>query len=534
MSGRTRRLWSAAALLALTTAGCGSTVTLQGQGEAGSVSSDGLSAPAGSTLSGSSGAVAGSSGVPSVSGANSGPVLGGGQPAGATTTPAQQSGASTPGQAGAGPGSGRTGVTGPGVTPTTITIGLVYVTNSEAADKAFGANGITNGNDQADVKAVVDNINRNGGVAGRKLVILPYGEDGTSAQPYSVTAQQMCSFMTQDHKVLAVILGSSLGDPEASKNCLNQAGTAAFDGKTLGLMDSDGHSQIDFSIAGMNMDRSVLAAMKAWTVGDWYSPWNTATGSPDPQGTFKMGILTEDDPSIVHAVHKVLLPALARDGHTPPAPQDIVTLHEPSSAGDDGAVLADIQNAVLKFRQDGVTHVLVTDSNGSATLFFANDAFSQHYYPRLGGGTGNAFQTLMETGNIQQKSVVGAVGAGWIPVIDLPYNGSAHKYESPAAARCRELMKAAGQTFTSANPESVALGYCDGLTELATALNRAPSLTALGLAQGAETIGRSLPSALTAGLDIAPGHHDAAGAFYANVYDNGCGCFQYRGARQLV
>jgi hypothetical protein len=527
MTGRIRRLPLAASLLVLATAGCGSTVTLQGQGQASGVGSDGLSAPAGSSLYGS-GTGPGSTGVPSGSGTNSGSVLGGGQPSGLTT---QQSGASGVGQPAAGTGSGRAGVTGPGVTPTTITIGLVYITNSEAADKAFGANGITNGDDQADVRAVVDDINKHGGVAGRKLVILPYGEDGTSAQPYSVTAQQMCSFMTQDHKVLAVILGGSLGD---AKDCLNRAGTAEFDGKTLGLMDSDGHSQVDFSIAGMNTDRSMLAAMKAWTVGNWYSPWNTVTGSPDPGGVFKMGILTEDDPAIVHAVDKVLLPALARAGHRPPDPQDIVQLHEPSSAGDDGSVLAAIQNAVLKFRQDNVTHVLVTDSNGSATLFFANDAYSQHYYPRLGGGTGNAFQTLMETGNIQQKSVIGAVGAGWIPVIDLPYNGTANKYESPAAARCRALMKAAGQTFTSANPESVALGYCDGLTELASALNRAPALTAIGLAQGAESIGRSLPSALTAGLDIAPGHHDAAGGFYANVYDNGCGCFQYRGARQLI
>src|SRR5207302_1586465 len=138
-----------------------------------------------------------------------------------------------------------------------------------------------------------------------------------------------------------------------------------------------GHSQVDFSIAGMNMDRSMLAAMKAWTVGNWYSPWNTVTGDPDPGGVFKMGILTEDDPPIVHAVDKVLLPALARSGHRPPDRQDIVQLHEPSGAGDDGSVLAAIQNAVLKFRQDKVTHVLVTDSNGSATLFFANDAYSQ-------------------------------------------------------------------------------------------------------------------------------------------------------------
>lgn len=526
--GRGRRLALVASLLAMASAGCGSTVTLQGQPQTGGIASDGLSASTGAPLTGSQGGAPGSPGSPT----SSGTLTGGGPLPGVVSGAGQPSTAASPGQPATGVGSGRNEIVGPGVTATTITIGLVYITNSEAADEAFGANGITSGDDQADVRTVVDDINKRGGVAGRKLVILPYGEDGTSAQPYAVTAQQMCTFMTQDHKVLAVIVGSALGDAKA---CLNRAGTAEFDGKTLGIMDSAEHTQVDFSVAGMNTDRSVLAAVQAWTVGGWYSPWNTVTGAPDPHGTFKMGVLTEDDPEIVHAVHKVLLPALARAGHTPPAPQDIVTLREPGSAGDDGSVLAAIQNAVLKFRQDKVDHVLITDANGSATLFFANDAYSQHYYPRLGGGTGNAFQTLMETGNIQQKSVVGAVGAGWIPVLDLPYDGSAHKYESPAAANCRALMKAGGgQTFSSANPESVALGYCDGLTELATALARAPSLTAVGLAQGAETIGRSLASALTVGLDIAPGHHDAAGAFYANVYDNGCGCFAYRGSRQLI
>ena len=509
----------AVAALVAVTAGCGSTVALSPQGQAVGSSSGNLSVPGAQPSGGAIGTAPGTSGGPGVTDAAS-----------TGTGSGQTASVGGPGQ-GVGASAGGRTVVGPGVTATTITIGLVYFTNGKAFNEAIGVNGITNGDDVADVRILVNDINKHGGVAGRKLAILPYAEDATSTEPYAVTAQSMCSYMTQDHKVLGVILAGSLGDP---KPCLNKAGTAVFDGNTLGLMDSDGKSQVDFASAAMNIDRSVLAAVQAWTVGDWYSPWDTSTGGPAAQGAFKMGILTIDEAQLNHAVDKVLIPALARAGHQPPAPQDIVRLQEPTSAGDDGSVLAAIQNSVLRFRQDGVTHVFIMDSNGSATLFFANDAYSQHYFPRLGGGTGNAFQTLLETGNIQQQSVVGAVGAGWIPLIDLPYDGSDRKYESTAAARCRALMKAGGQTFSDANAESHALGYCDIVTLIATALNRAPVLTAAGLAQGAETLGRSMASAVTPGLNIAPGHHDAAGAFYANVYNGSCGCFTYRGARELV
>jgi len=95
-------------------------------------------------------------------------------------------------------------------------------------------------------------------------------------------------------------------------------------------------------------------------------------------------------------------------------------------------------------------------------------------------------------------------------------------------------MKAGGQSFSNANAEAYALGYCDALMVMAKALAAAPSLTARGLAVGAERLARSIPSALTVGLDVAAGHHDAAGAFYADVYENGCTRFAYRGARQLI
>jgi NO-binding membrane sensor protein with MHYT domain len=95
-------------------------------------------------------------------------------------------------------------------------------------------------------------------------------------------------------------------------------------------------------------------------------------------------------------------------------------------------------------------------------------------------------------------------------------------------------MKANGLTFSNANAESFALGYCDVFNVLVQALANVPSLTARGLAQGAERIGRSLPSALMLGLNVAAGHHDGAGAFYADAYQDSCSCFGYKGPLQLI
>ncbi|MBV9293808.1 MAG: hypothetical protein JO222_15305, partial [Frankiales bacterium] len=278
--------------LSVALAACGTTVPLSSQSRLSSGNGGEFQTPQ-TVATGAPGASAGN-------GSAAGPLTG------SATVPG--GGAPSTGTATAPSGSvpGSTGVTttgsqaaGPGVTATTVTIGLVYATNSTAADEALGAHGLNTGDAVTEVRLLVNDINKHGGVAGRKLVLLTYGEDATSTQPYAVTAQQMCSFMTQDHKVLAVLVASGFGD---AKSCLNHAGTAQFDGNLLGLSDSDGHSLIDFATAAMNIDRSVLAAVRAWTIGNWYAPWNTVTGTANPAGHFKMGILTIDNPELNHAV----------------------------------------------------------------------------------------------------------------------------------------------------------------------------------------------------------------------------------------
>src|SRR5262245_2695965 len=78
-------------------------------------------------------------------------------------------GCSSTAQESATPSGPPTPDTSPGVTADSIYVGVPYAADA-AANKAAGAGGVTVGNPKADAQIVIDDINANGGVAGRKLV----------------------------------------------------------------------------------------------------------------------------------------------------------------------------------------------------------------------------------------------------------------------------------------------------------------------------------------------------------------------------
>src|SRR5581483_4932470 len=123
---------------------------------------------------------------------------GGGSSAGPTGAPA-------PG----GPTPGVTATTGPvartasdqGVTPDTIKVGFLLVSfaNLDAAGFAFGQRQ----DREAAIKAYVDDVNKRGGIHGRKVVYTIVKSD-----PFNAAAnRQACIKLTTDEKVFAVLNG---------------------------------------------------------------------------------------------------------------------------------------------------------------------------------------------------------------------------------------------------------------------------------------------------------------------------------------
>jgi len=204
---------AAAVAVALLLAGCGSTVEAGGAHDAG-LSAPGTNIGPGATNSGSyTGSPAGTTAL-----------AGGGVAGGPGST-----GFGTSSSANVGSGTSATepsvGTDGPGLTKTTISIGITYYQSAKAANAALGARGVDTGDPVAASRVLVAAINGSGGIAGRRVVPLFYAIDPQSAQPYASEAQAECSYFSEDHHVFAVLDGTPAADARA---CLAKHGVAVL------------------------------------------------------------------------------------------------------------------------------------------------------------------------------------------------------------------------------------------------------------------------------------------------------------------
>jgi len=264
----------------------------------------------------------------------------------------------------------------------------------------------------------------------------------------------------------------------------------------------------------------------------YFTKWDHSTGKPGALPV-KVGILSVDVPEWERPLQHVLLPVLARAGH-PAAAADVVRVHNPNSTAEDGQTVNDIQSATLKFRADNVTHVILLDANGSLTLLFAKDAESQGYFPRYGANSATAMQALYDSGVLDNNQLNGAVGLGWVPILDLSASAG-NKYANSATAYCLKVMKdRTGQTFDSTNAAAIALSYCDMGFLLAKGIaNAGASLTKDTVLGAIEALGNRLPSAGLPESFYGPGRHDSVQRGFDMMWNTECSCAQYKGAHEI-
>lgn len=494
-------------LLAAT--GCGSTVqsrsvTLPGSA-AGPVAQqgDGLAAP--------------SSGGPAVSGIDSGApgaVAYDGSTSGEDTSGAPQPGAARPGtsEPGTVPAAAAPPpppASGPGFTAKELFIGVAY--NSQLSEQmgAAGAVGGSTalGDQRKQVEALVRDINARGGVGGRRMVPVFFDVKGETNP--STASQAACSAWTEDNRVFAAMTFVAEMGNDSSYACLTKRQVVFV--PLAGESDRAYRAFAPYlwTPTGLSVERAGPIWVKRLAAQKYFTGWNTTLGRAG-DAPVKVGLLLgngarNSQPSMDAALEKALRAELSRVGVPVAATFSMSGIDQGSAA-------------VLRFKDAGVTHVI----GDYSIALFTQAAESQRYRPRYGISSfsgGIALQLFSPPAQL-----AGTLGFGWSPQGDVD-TAQDQGDVSPAEARCRTVMKDAGEPTESRLAWFAMAHACDTFTFFDEVIEGSGFRPA-GLPGAAAGLG-AVPPAFTFGISYPGGRPDGVTYGRDLTYSASCSCFAY-------
>jgi substrate-binding family protein len=407
-------------------------------------------------------------------------------------------------------GSGAAALTaglGPGITADKIRLGFIIVENNQKMLSFYGVQGGATGDTQAQVNAVVNDLNTRGGILGRKIETEFRTLDATAPGD---SFPAFCTAFTQDKKVFAVL--SPWNSNAGFHACLAKAGTLYI---TDSLTQEDIETFTDlrpYIVSGfMASSRGARTLAQALNSVGFFTP-----GA-------KVGVIRPNTPTGLRVYNQHFKPALASFGVTP---VDDTFSGVQSDAG---------VNAAKRFNEKGIDHVAFITSAGGPPLRFMAGAQSQAYFPLYGLASPDSPTFLAQ--NAPPTQLHGAVGAGWSPGLDV--------FESegppltPAETRCLEVHKKGGTEYSSRGGGDVgafvAMTFCDMMwlfEEAATKAGR--NLNVAAFATELAKFGDSHQSTVTFAATYGPGIFDGAKQYRPLAYDDNpsCRCFRYSAPAQ--
>ena len=422
------------------------------------------------------------------------------------------------GQTGAGNAGGRSVENAPGVTATELFVGVVYFPSSDEAIKAFGFEGATSGDQKAEAQIIIDDINKRGGILGRKVRPVFVSAQRSPGLTADQQAAEICTELTEDNNVFAVV---NYGGVDSFKQCINKAG-AVHVYENIADVGTATYRRYPYYIqpGDLGFDRLASAETPSLLRHKYFAPWNPDAGAPGT-GAAKVGILTYDSPEENNAVDRHLLPGLKAAGHRVD-PANILRISDAAS---------EMQGAVLKFKSNKVTHVIIFEQDGGLFVFFLQSADKQQYRPRYGLQSGSGAQLFISLGAVPTSQLNGAVGFGWIPLLDISdaSNPDDGPYSNSARRGCVTLMRSNNQRLPDANAKRHAINLCDSLYLIERALKLAggPSITRDSFLGGVHGLGTSFINGQTFQTKLTPTQHDGVATVRQFTYQTKCTCMAY-------
>lgn len=402
--------------------------------------------------------------------------------------------------------------TGPGVTASKIYIGVPW-SDAGAANEAFTGAQI-NSDARKPYNAMIEEINKAGGIAGRQVEAIYKETSATSSETADQQDQAACSRWTQDDHVFAIV-----GASDIIRQCAEEAGAVTLSPVSVSVPSDFQKYPHYVEISGMNLYR----------VGD------VTVKGLDREGYFgsgaKLGVVLWDEPNYRAALENGYMPALREAGvrlATGPA-----YISSPQTADDLAAASADVNNAVLRFQSQGITHVLLLD--GSTPLcrgaclgtLFLRRAESQAYRPRYGFNPGNAAAAAQEAGLYPTEQLPRSIAVEWTDADEAADEGWRL---NKARERCYAIMRKHDVPVGNANEQADARTACQTLWFLQMVIDvKMPGnvINADAFIAGVNALGWGFVSPTAYAVHFSPTQHDGIAAARNMKFVTSCDCYRY-------
>jgi ABC-type branched-subunit amino acid transport system substrate-binding protein len=379
-----------------------------------------------------------------------------------------------------------------------------YTTNKDISGFAgnLGLSGIATGDQTNQMTTMVKTINARGGILGHKIVLAPHDVNSVQAtsNPDQVAAEACADWA--EHHVFAAV---NAGNAPALLSCLKKHGII-----TVGSMDVQAtalvYGQGVYGPSAISVTRYIPAVVDRLVAQGFFTPWDTNAGGPSKVAPVKIGAQSFNDSEGREYV-RVLKAALAKHGLT------LTDVESHSTNLSENA--SSTQAAVLKFRADGITHVF------NANVLFYKSADSQGYRPRYAVDDTIATPALL-TQNASASQLHGSMGAGYLPTTEVENPPDV----SPAATRCKKLMRDAGEDVSQSLVLTIVLNVCDALSFLEQTLTLGGVISAAGLQAGLAKL-THFESAVTYRSRVSPTLHDGGAGVRDFVYVDSCTCYRF-------
>lgn len=449
--------------------------------------------------------------------------------AGSTGSAVSERAASTGSAVPGGPGSVAPGSTstrqngatprrGRGFTENEVFVGLSMFTAVNQVYKAIGSRA-PQGDQENAWRALVDDLNKRGGLAGRKVVPVFFDLAAEDAFNPNAGAQKACTRWTEDRPVFAAIsLAGPINNGVLYKCMANkQTPFVIADDRLRSSAQMARYAQSGFFYGPPmpSIERLVPVWVQRAKASGFFSKWDTLNGGPGVADV-KVGILdTRLDEYGAGRFTQVMKRELARHG--------IEVGSTFMFSGEASSRDREVNQAVLQFSRAEVTHVFPS----WGMIPFTQHAESQNYRPRYTVNTSNWPQQQLQLSPRRQLN--GAVGVGYRPTQDVD-NARDPGEVSKAASRCRKIMREAGEPTSDRDAMVFNTFACDGIWFFENAVEKGgDELSTVGLRRGLFAIG-SMPSANTFRMSFPQGRPEGASAVRDLAFRGDCGgqaCYAY-------